>query len=40
MPKILFYNKFIKFLYTFRALFALKLCTGQPPTGVTIPYAV
>jgi len=69
MHKFLFYNKFIIFLYMFRALLCssggytasgiitpvggrpvhslredsrvlLNLCTGWPPTGVTIPDAV
>jgi len=37
MHKIFFYNKFIIRLYMFRALYALNLCTGRPPTDVMIP---
>jgi len=46
MHKIFLYSKFIIHLYMFRAPCAhhqevkIVLCTGQPPTCVTIPDAV
>jgi len=39
-----FYNKFISYLYVFRATCAhrqeVNLCTGRPPIGMMIPEAV